>query len=53
MNGAQTQRPGSGPEEIKCLRRLARVRRNAQWGLDEAPQMAHLRDELRQVVAAA
>jgi len=24
LNGAQTQRPGSGPEKIKCLRRLAR-----------------------------
>lgn len=84
LDGAHTQRPGSGPEEVKCLRRLARVRRNgvqvtvrwvrghnghelnelahrsavtarrnAQWGLDEAPQMAHLRDELRQVVALA
>ena len=27
LDGATTQRPGSGPEEVKCLRRLARVRR--------------------------
>ena len=83
LDGATTQRPGSGPEEVKCLRRLARVRRNgvqvtvrwvrghnghelnelahrsavtarrnAQWGVKDSPQMAHLREELRQVVAA-
>mgnify|MGYP001941373219 CR=1 FL=1 len=83
LRGAQTQRPGCGPEEVKCLRRLNRVRRsgvqvsvrwvrghsghelnelahrsavtarrNAQWGLEASPQMAHLHEELRQVVAA-
>lgn len=83
LDGALTQRPGSGPEEVKCLRRLARVRRNgvaisvrwvrghnghplnelahrsavtarrnAQWELEESPQIVHLREELRQVVAA-
>ena len=83
LRGAQTQRPGCGPEEVKCLRRLNRVRRsgvqvsvrwvrghsghelnelahrsavtarrNAQWGLEDSPQMAHLHEELRQVVAA-
>lgn len=83
LRGAQTQRPGCGPEEVKCLRRLDRVRRsgvqvsvrwvrghsghelnelahrsavtarrNAQWGLEDSPQMAHLHEELRQVVAA-
>lgn len=83
LGGAVTQRPGAGPEEVKCLRAMDKVRRrgvevsirwvrghnghvlnelahrsavtarrNAQWELDDSPQLDNLREELQALVAS-
>lgn len=83
LGGASTRRPGAGPEEIKCLHAMDKLRRrgvnvrvrwvrghdghelnelahrsavtarrNAQWELEDCPQLDNLREELHALVAS-